>query len=552
MAFTNNKVNPNDPPVSASREYEKKAIGSGSTYFSTERVGQLATENEIRDLLHVVDHVPTEAWLAALIGAAERFAWYGCTGPLQNYLQRSPTDDIPGALGLSQATASAIVSALLAVSYFTPIPAAIWADGWMGRYKTLVIFYTLTLAGVIILFATSLPAVLKHVTSGWGVYTAMVLMSFGSGGVKAAITPFIADQYVNRDPIVRALKSGQLAVTDRELTIRYIYNTFYWMVNIGGLGSLGTTFLERYVGFWTAYLVPLIVMGVGTVPLFLWRRRFVKEPPVGTVLPQAVQAMALAAKGGFKMDSAKPKEQSEKHGKEVPWDIKFVDDLKSGLYTCRIFLLFPIHWLCLNQTFHNLISQAGTMEGYGVPNDAIKSFNPISIIIITPVVNLLLYPFLTRRNINFSPIMRITVGFAILTISLAIATGVQKAIYSAGPCYNHPLACTASDDGRIPNRVPMFVQLPIYLTGGIAEIFCYTTGLEYSYNQAPKSMRSIVQSYWLAMDGIGALLSIAFTPLAKDPHFVVMYGSIAGLMATTTIIFALAFRRSNKMAMEML
>ena len=32
-------------------------------------------------------------------------------------------------------------------------------------------------------------------------------------------------------------------------------------------------------------------------------------------------------------------------------------------------LLFPIHWLCYNQTFNNLISQAGQMVTYGIPNE---------------------------------------------------------------------------------------------------------------------------------------------------------------------------------------
>jgi POT family proton-dependent oligopeptide transporter len=35
-----------------------------------------ATEAEIRDLPHIIDHVPLVAWTAALIGAAERFGYY--------------------------------------------------------------------------------------------------------------------------------------------------------------------------------------------------------------------------------------------------------------------------------------------------------------------------------------------------------------------------------------------------------------------------------------------------------------------------------------------
>ena len=50
-------------------------------------------------------------------------------------------------------------------------------------------------------------------------------------------------------------------------------------------------------------------------------------------------------------------------------------------------ILSPIHWLCLNQTFNNLISQAGQMVNSGVPNGTIKSLNPIASIILTPVVS---------------------------------------------------------------------------------------------------------------------------------------------------------------------
>lgn len=60
------------------------AIISSSTHPS--RHGQEATEWEIDNLLHVVDDVPITVWMAALVGAAERFAWYGNTGPLRKFL----------------------------------------------------------------------------------------------------------------------------------------------------------------------------------------------------------------------------------------------------------------------------------------------------------------------------------------------------------------------------------------------------------------------------------------------------------------------------------
>lgn len=187
------------------------------------------------------------------------------------------------------------------------------------------------------------------------------------------------------------------------------------------------------------------------------------------------------------------------------------------------------------------------MVSNGVPNDSIKSLNPISILIFTPLVEKLLYPFLTLRKISFPPIARITVGFGILTVSQLLATIVQHVIYTTGPCYNHPLHCPSGDG--IPNKVSMFIQVPIYVTGGVSEIFAFTTAEEYAYNQSPASMRSVIQSYWLSMAGIGSVLSLAFTPLAKDPWFVVMYGTLAGLMGVTTVVFCVVFRKVKGMKM---
>lgn len=75
----------------------------------------------------------------------------------------------------------------------------------------------------------------------------MVLLGLGTGGIKATSSPFIGkskgdsnayirltmlhyvgDQYSNLKPQVILTKKGELVVTDRTLTLQYIYNLFYW------------------------------------------------------------------------------------------------------------------------------------------------------------------------------------------------------------------------------------------------------------------------------------------------------------------------------------
>lgn len=192
------------------------------------------------------------------------------------------------------------------------------------------------------------------------------------------------------------------------------------------------------------------------------------------------------------------------------------------------------------------------MVNSGVPNDAIKSVNPLTSIIFYPLVQKGVYPWLRRKHINFRSAARITFGFFLLTAAMAYAAGLQQLIYNSGPCYDAPLECAASNNGRIPNHVSMFLQVPIYSVGGMAEMFCLTTGTEHAYNQAPKSMRSIVNSFSIAMAGIGALLAMAFTPLAKDPHLVILYAILAGILFTATVLFYLCFRSMDKEEIEML
>ncbi|KAJ5201040.1 Major facilitator superfamily domain general substrate transporter [Penicillium cf. viridicatum] len=143
-----------------------------------------------------------------------------------------------------------------------------------------------------------------------------------------------------------------------------------------------------------------------------------------------------------------------------------------SLWTDLSSLAFPIVWLCWGQTYNNLISQAGQMETYGIPNDVMPNFNPIACIIAGPLIQQCLFPFLNRCKIPFRPIARISVGFFLMGASLAWATGLQAFIYRAGPCPDYPLACPDPKNGTIPQHISVFLQVPCYVLMAIGEIFC--------------------------------------------------------------------------------
>ena len=505
------------------------------------------TEDELKNLKRVADDIPTAVWLMALVSLSERFTYYGISAPFQNYIQ-NPFDDPlrPGALNLGQATATRLNNVFSLFVYVTPVGAAIIADSWLGKYKTLLYSTIIYLLGCIILVATSFPSAIKANAGLPGLIVAMIIIGSGLGGVKACVSPFMADQYKNVKMRVKTTKRGDRVIVDRDLTIKAIYSLYYWCINFGCLSGLATTYIERDVSFWAAYLFPTCVLLVALAGLIFGRHKFVDHPPTGSILPSTLRAFSYAAKAGFSMDAAKPEYQQQQHNRLVPWDEKFINELKDGLMACRVFAMFPILWLCHSQVITNMISQAGQMNTYGVPNDIWMNLNPISVIVFLPLVQKLLYPFLRKCNVRFGSISRITTGLVLEAAALGYAAIVQRLIYDSPPCYSAPLKCPASPDGIKPNDISVLVQVPVYLIDGIAEIFFDVTSQEYAYTHAPSSMKSLIQAILVLTSALGAALGIALSPFYTNPQILWLYTGLAAVMFATAVVFYICFRRYDR------
>ncbi|KAJ5894043.1 hypothetical protein N7495_005734 [Penicillium taxi] len=504
--------------------------------------GNLATENEIQELRHVSAHLPLRVWLVAIIGMAERFSYYGTQTLFQNYLQNSPNDLVPGAMGLGKSRATTVNLAFTVLVNILPLPTSVLVDGWLGRYKALQIFTGIYAAGSAILFATSFPSEMAAgiATPGFGV--GAFLIAVGLGGVQSSIQPFIAEQYTDHEMRIRVTKQGERVVEDREVTIQYIYNLYYWMVNVGSLGSIATTLMEKYIGFWSAYLLDLGAIFLCAITVQMVKTKFVQSPVQGSRLPHAAFCLWCAAQGGFKLDAALPQNQLEVYHRVVPWNDDFVDELRDALSAFKICIGWPIFWICMGEGAQVSISQAGQMETHGIPNDLIKSANPLAYVIFGFIIQKHLYPFLQKHKIPFSIVNRITLGFVIMSVAMAYSAVVQDMIYRAGPCYSYPLVCEESEGGQVPNRVHVLLQLPTFIIIALAEVFCWPTGSEYTYSHAPKSMKSILQACYIGTAGLGYLLGMALSPLAKDPLLVILWSVVAGLMFFTACAFRIAFR----------
>ncbi|KAK9491068.1 POT family-domain-containing protein [Lipomyces doorenjongii] len=503
------------------------------------------SDHDLRTLRHVADRLPAAAWLVAIVELCERFTYYGITGPFMNYMQNAPGGLRPGAIGLGQSKASALNYFFQFWAYVTPILGAVIADQYWGKYKTISVFAGIYVVGLLIIFATSLPVAIDHGASLGGLITAMIVIGFGTGGIKSNVSPLIAEQYTNTKRYIKELKSGERVIVDPAVTIQSLFMIFYLCINIGSLSAIATTELELHVGFWAAYLLPFAFFFIGIVALIIGKPFYVKKPPRGSIVPTAFRILWIAATHR-KMVAAKPSYRSEHGLSAVPWADHFVDEVSRALIACQVFVVFPIYWLVYGQMVNNFVSQAGEMNTHGIPNDIMQNINPIAIIIFIPICDSFVYPYLRRIGIPFKPITRIFFGFLFGTIAMAYAAIVQHLIYTSGPCYEYPLACDASSGGQIPNDVHVAIQTPAYFFIAMSEIFASITGLEYAYTKAPTSMKSFVMSMYLLMNAFGSALGIAISPTAKDPDMVWTYTSLAIVTFFCGCFFFLIFRRFNK------
>ncbi|KAI8365405.1 POT family-domain-containing protein [Radiomyces spectabilis] len=501
------------------------------------------TEEDWKNLPEVADHVPKAAYLVLLIELCERFTYYGLTGPFQNYIQYPNPDHYPaaqpGAMNKGQQTATALNTFFQFWCYITPVIGAVVADQFWGKYKTILIFAGIYMTGLIILTLTAIPPAIASGASFPGFVVAIIIIGLGTGGIKANVSPLVAEQYRSRSPFIRTLKNGKRVIVTPQATYQKIFNMFYWGINIGSLSAIATTEMEKNVGFWPAFLLPTLMFVPCVIVVLLGRKQYVQNPPRGSVFIEAGKLLyfSWSVKGG--MEACKPSNLARDHpdlvGKAT-WDDVFVDELKRALRACIVFCWFPIYWLCYNQMTNNLVSQASTMLTGNVPNDIMQNIDPIALIIIIPIMDSVIYPGLRRLGFPMRPMVRITLGFVFAAVAMGYTAGIQSMIYKTPPYYDHP-------DGQ--NWISAAYQIPSYVFIAISEIFASITGLEYAYKKAPQSMKSIVMALFLLANCFASILAFALVSVAVDPKLLWMYTGISIASGVCAILFYLCHHKND-------
>lgn len=414
----------------------------------------------------------------------------------------------------------------------------------MGRFWTLHIAIGISTIAHVILVAASAPDVIIHTDAAFGVFVlGLLCLCVGTGFFKANVSPLLAEQ--NEDDRARVEeRNGELVIVDPAITNTRIFLYFYLCINIGALsGQISMVYVENYVGFWAAFLIPTALFLIAPFVLWSQKKKYKLTPPTGSLLQKFFQMWNFVRKRSksirhFDWDQARPSMVAlTERPHWMTYDDAWVDEVRRGLMACKVFLFLPVFFLAYNQMPSNLVTQASTLQRHGVPNDIIQNLNPISIVIMIPIFDHVIYPTLRRFNIAFTPIKRMTFGFYMAAVSMVAAAVMQYYIYKTGPCGWYP-----NTEGCRPAPINVWAQCVPYILVGIAEILTNITSYEYAFSKAPENMKSLVMSINLFMSAVSSAIGQAFVPLAADPNLIWNYTVVTGIAIVGGTAFWFCFK----------
>lgn len=145
--------------------------------------------------------------------------------------------------------------------------------------------------------------------------------------------------------------------------------------------------------------------------------------------------------------------------------------------------------------------------------------------ILIPVFDQFIYPYINKHKIKFGYIKRITLGIFIGGLSMVWAAVLQVMIYND------------------PSRISVYWQFPAYVLIAVSEIFASIASLEYSYTHAPASMKGIVSAISLFPNAGASLIGIFISPFSQDPTFTGVYVAAAVGCFVVSLLFFIFFHK---------
>jgi len=448
---------------------------------------------------------------------AERFCFYGVNAILVAYMIDF--------LKFGDAKAATWQALFKSGAYFFPLLGAMVSDIFLAKFRTIISFSMVYVAGCF---------TLAFSTGETSLVIGMFLMAFGTGGIKPCVSTNVGDQFTSSNAHL----------------IERAFSYFYIAINAGS--SISIYFCPELLadpdyGPKFAFGLPGVMMAFATLVFWLGRKKFAVVPAAmpkpGLALPAflllffAVLAFtawvfmvsgrnilvatftllgtfagvaALFLKTGLR--NVLPTELRAWLERSLTGDgLKIVGKLL-GLY-----LFVAFFWSLWDQSNGNswtIQAQSALMDkrlfGFlaGVPGfeslaayemlpAQVQVVNGIFILILVPIFTFGIYPLLGKL-FEVTPLRKIGIGFFVVASSFLIVAWVEGRI----------------QDGH---SVSMWWQIAAYGVLTAAEVLVSITALEYSYKQAPLYMKSFIMSLFLLSTSVGNAFTAAVNSIMVEP-----------------------------------
>ena len=372
---------------------------------------------------------PFPKYVAFILGNefCERYSYYGLRSILVIYLSYF--------IGFDDDTSTVLYHAFTVLAYLFPLVGAAIADGYWGKFNTILRISIVYSIGMVINSISAIPLgsyedgdfrTPNAVLCAIGLLT----IAFGTGGIKPCVSSFGGDQF---EP-------------DDEKNTATFFDLFYWSINAGSLlstflspvlrqttcGSLGT----ETSCYFLAFVVPAALMVVAILFFLFGNRYYKKMPPSGqNIFWEVCKAIFI---GGWNKIFCKPIPEGapEDHwlygayGKVDTWIIR---DSKYVVRVLVMLLPIPVYRAAFDQQGSRWTLQAVRMNGYlgsvHIAPDQAQILNAFFILAFIPTFNLLykLVDMITYKGF-VTKLRKMSLGMVFAALAFGISAYVQSVI----------------------------------------------------------------------------------------------------------------------------
>lgn len=317
-----------------------------------------------------------------------------------------------------------------------------------------------------------------------GLSIGLTLIAIGAGGIKPCVSAHVGDQFEEKNKSL----------------LEKIFGFFYFSINLGAAVStlLIPVLLEKF-GPHVAFGVPGLLMMIATIVFWRGRKVFIAIPPVGWT--------------AYKRD------------------VFSTEGKKAILNLSIMYIFIAIFWSLFDQTGSSWVLQAEKMDRmvnlgfihFELLASQIQAINPLLIMIFIPLFTYAVYPFI-NKFFPLTALRKISIGMFLAGFSFALLAVAQTSIMAGG-------------------KPSILWQFWAYVILTAAEVMVSITGLEFSYTQAPNSMKSFLMGIWLLSVSLGnGITAIVNMIIVNDDGTYKLDGSeyfwfFAGLMFVTAVAF---------------